>query len=94
MKKDIGKGIYRAYYEAGQDFLAYRLAKLFVRIETSADIALHNDVLSEVLQIIHGEERGFFRDMAGIILYQPVDRRKRLLFSIAGKILELGQKKG
>lgn len=89
-----GKGIFRSYQKAGQDFLAYRLAKLFVKIETDADIALHNDVLLEVLQMIHGEEKAFFKDMAGILLYQPVDRRKRFLFKVAGQILNIGQKKG
>ena len=83
-----------AYHRAGQEFLAYRLANLFVKIETPADIALHNDVLAEVLQIVEGEETGFFRDMAGIILYAKEDRKKRMLFWIAGKILNTGQKKG
>jgi len=89
-----GKGLARAYQSAGQDFLAYRLEKLFVRIETPADIALHNDILAEVLQIIAGEEKGFFKDMAGIILYVGDDREKRFLFRVAGKILQLGIKKG
>lgn len=92
-----GKGLYRAYQQAGQNFLAYRLEKLFVRIETPADIALHNDILAEVLQIIAGEEKGFFRDMAEIILSLPYikeEPRKRWLFRVAGKILNIGQKKG
>lgn len=89
-----GKGIYRAYHLAGQEFLAYRLHRLFVRIETPEDIALHNDILAEVLQIIQGEEESFFKDMAHIILYVRDEPRKRLLFRVAGRILELGQKKG
>ena len=89
-----GQGIYRGYHKAGQDFLAYRLAKLFVKIETPSDIALHNDVLFEVLQIVEGDEKSFFKDMAHIILYQPVDRRKRFLFRVAGAILNIGMKKG
>jgi len=94
VSSDIGKGIYRGYRQAGQDFLAYRLAKLFIRIETPADIALHNDILAEVLQIVHGEEKGFFKDLAGIILYKRDKPQKRFLFRVAGKILELGMKKG
>jgi hypothetical protein len=97
MANDIGKGIYRGYQSAGQDFLAYRLAKLFVRIESEADVALHNDVVSEVLQIVYGEEKGFFRDLAGIVLYKDkykVELRKRFLFRVAGQILNIGQKKG
>jgi len=93
-KENTGCGIYRSYQRAGQDFLAYRLAKLFVRIETPTDIALHNDVLAEVLQIVHGEEKAFFKDMAGILLYQPENKQKRFLFRVAGKILEIGMKKG
>ena len=89
-----GRGIYRAYHQAGQDFLAYRLGNLFVKIETPADIALHNDVLDEVMEIIRGEEQSFFKDIAHIILYVKEEPRKRLLFRIAGKILEIGQKKG
>jgi hypothetical protein len=96
----MSKGIYTAYQLAGQEFLAYRLGKLFVKIETPEDMALHNDVLAEVLQIIQGEEQSFFTDMAHIILYVKKDLcpqcskepKKRLLFRVAGKILELGQK--
>jgi len=91
---DAGKGIYRGYQQAGANFLGYRLAKLFTRIETPEDIALHNDVLFEVLQIIEGEEKSFFRSLAETILYQPVDRRKRFLFRVAGIVFNIGQKKG
>jgi hypothetical protein len=89
-----GRGIYRGYQQAGQDFLAYRLGKLFVKIETPADIALHNDVLAEVLQIIAGEEKRFFKDMAHILLHAKEEPRKRFLFRVAGQILNIGQKKG
>ena len=94
MSNDIGKGIYRAYHQAGADFLAYRLGKLFTKIETPADIALHNDVLEEVLQIVCSEEKSFFRAMAEAILYQPANRQKRFLFKMACTVLQIGQKKG
>jgi len=90
----MSRGIYRAYQKAGADFLGYRLAKLFVKIETPEDIALHNDVLSEVLQIIEGEERQFFKRLAEILLYKRVNKQKRFLFMIACLILNIGQKKG
>jgi len=91
---DAGKGLLRSYKLAGQDFLAYRLVKLFIKIETPEDIALHNDILAEVLQIIGGEEKTFFKDLAEIILYKDYKPKKRFLFRVAGKILELGQRKG
>ena len=89
-----GRGLYQSYRNVGEDFLAYRLEKLFVKIETPVDIALHNDILSEVLQMIEGEETKFFRGIATAILYPKVNRRKRFLFRVAGQILRIGQKKG
>lgn len=88
-----GKGLYIAYQKAGEDFLAYRMEKLFVRIETAEDIALHNDILSEVLQMIQGEETQFFKGMAEAILYPKVNKRKRFLLRLAGQILRIGQKR-
>ena len=96
MSNDTGRAIYRAYHQAGADFLAYRLEKLFVRIETQDEIALHNDVLKEVLLIVHGEEKSFFESMSDAILYKPetAARRKRFLIKIACVIFNIGQKKG
>lgn len=89
-----GRGLYQSYRKVGEDFLAYRLEKLFIKIETPADIALHNDVLSEVLQMIEGEETQFFKSIANAILYPKVNKRKRFLFRVAEQILSIGQKKG
>jgi hypothetical protein len=88
-----GKGLYKSYQKAGEDFLTYRMEKLFVRIETPEDIALHNDILSEVLQMIEGEETQFFRGIATAVLYPRVNKRKRFLFRVAGQIMRIGQKK-
>lgn len=93
------KKLARAYRSAGAEFLAYRLEKVFAKIETDADIALHNDIVAEIALIVTGEEtvRGFFKDVAGILIYkdrEKVKPRKRFLFRVAGKVLELAQKKG
>ena len=90
----MGRGLYRGYNQAGEDFLAVKLAKLFTRIETDEDIALHNDMLTDVLEIIQGEEETFFKGIAHMTLYEPMDRRKRWIFRIACSILNIGQKKG
>lgn len=88
-----GRGLYRSYQKAGEDFLAYRMEKLFVRIETPEDIALHNDILFEVLQMIQGGEKQFFKGMAEAVLYPKVNKRKRFLLRLAGQILRIGQKR-
>lgn len=90
----MSEGLYKAYQKAGPDFLAYRMGKLFVKIETPEDIALHNDILSEVLQIIEGHETTFFKGMADYLLYPKINRRKRFLFRLAERILHIGQMKG
>ncbi len=89
-----GRGLYVLYKQAGASFLAYRLTKLFNRIETPEDQALHNDVLAEVMQIIEGSEQQFFKAWAEDILYTKVNRRKRWLYRTASRILNIGQQKG
>lgn len=58
------KSISSAYRRAGEDFLAYRLEKMFRKIETPADIALHNDVLAEAMLIIDDNPKVFFQTLA------------------------------
>lgn len=89
----MSQGLYKSYQRAGPDFLAYRMEKLFVKIETPKDIALHNDILSEVLRIIERRETTFFKDMAEMVLYPKINRRKRFLFRLAERILHIGQQK-
>ena len=93
-----GRGLYVLYKQAGANFLAYRLTKLFNRIETPEDQALHNDVLAEVMQIIEGKEQEFFKQWAADIFmdihYVRVNRRKRWLWRVASRILNIGQSKG
>jgi hypothetical protein len=37
-----------AYRRAGENFLAYRLEKMFAEIKTEADRALHNEIAAEI----------------------------------------------
>ncbi len=94
MSDNTGKGLYMAYHQAGANFLAVKLAKIFTRIESQEDMVLHNDILKDVLEIIEGEEQSFFKSLAEMILYQPDSRQKRLPFRVAWIVLNIGQKKG
>jgi len=86
-------GIFVAYQKAGANFLAYRLGKLFTKIESVEDQALHNDVLAEVLQIIQGKEQAFFKTLAEDMLFTKVDRKQRFLVRLAKRILNFGMGK-
>ena len=90
----MSRGLYRSYQRAGPGFLAYKLERLFTRIKNEEDRILHNDILSDVLAIIEGEEKSFFEGLTDLILYQKINRRKRLLFRLTEHILRIGQKKG
>ncbi len=91
----MSAGIYKGYKAAGADFLAYRMRHIFTQIETPADIALHNDTLKEVLEIIEGAEEGFFETLANDMLYTKIDRKKRFLHRLAARVLNFGmQSKG
>lgn len=97
-----GKGIALLYDTGGPNLVAYRLTRLFTRIETEEDRVLHNDVLAEVMDIINtgGPEKGkltsdenvFIRGIVEL-MYKGVDRKKRFLFRVAELILRLGRKK-
>ena len=86
------KGLYLNYQKAGPDYLAYRLTRIFIQIENDEDRILHNDMVSDVLTIIQGNETSFFKDMAGLIMYPRINRRKRFLFRLAEQILHIGHK--
>lgn len=69
----------RDYRNAGQNFLAYRLEHVFKELATPADIALHNDVIAEVMHMARKEamtpheartrELHLVRQIAHLILY-------------------------
>ena len=78
-----GKGITRLYQTGGPDLLAYRLGRIFTKIETPVDIALHNDVLSEVLDIVN-------KDYPTGDMLSPEE--SRMLRTLAEWILNAGNK--
>jgi hypothetical protein len=99
-----GQGLYRLYRTGGEKFLAMRLSLLFKELQTPEDVALHNDVVTDVLQIINTayspdplqateEESILYEFIAGILLRKRVKRR-RFLLRVAYQILHIGQKKG
>ncbi len=88
------RGLYISYQKAGVNFLAYKMERIFTRIESDEDAALHNDILTDVLSMVEGEGTQFFRGMADAVLYPRVNKRKRFLFRVADLILQIGQKKG
>jgi len=97
-----GEGIAKLYQNGGPKLLAYRLGRIFTKIETPEQTALHNDVLAEVLDIINKdypkdnkatqEEYGLLMFIADFLLYKT-RRQKRFLFRLAEKILKMGQMK-
>jgi len=86
------EGLFVSYSKAGPDFLAYKMEKMFTRIETPEQMALHNDILADVLAMLdEGEKEGFFRKLAEKILYpkqvRDIYKKKRLLFRLAEQII-------
>jgi hypothetical protein len=90
----MSSGLAKAYQAAGANFLALKLGKLFTRIESVEDQALHNDMLADVLSIIEGNEASFFKQIAENMLYHKPEKKKRFLYQVACRVLMFGQKKG
>lgn len=91
---NTGESLFKMYNKAGPTILAYRLQNIFNTIRTQDDIALHNDILAEVLLIIEGRERTFMNRLTELILYKRIPKEKRFLFNLATLILDIGHKKG
>jgi len=91
---NTGRALFLMYEKAGQTILAHRLQHLFNPIKTKEDIALHNDILAEVLLIIEGKERTYMKGLTYLILYKQIPKKKRFLFHVATLILEIGHNKG
>ena len=87
---DSGESLFKMYSNAGRNVLAHRLQHLFHPIKTPADIALHNDILAEVIKIIDGKERSFLQGIIDSVLYKPVKREKRFLVRMAQLVLDIG----
>ena len=87
----MSTGTHKAYAQAGPNYLAVRLGRIFTKIETEEDKILHNDMLKDVLEIIQGKEQTFFRTLAQGMMYQKEDKKKRFLLRLAQRILNVGQ---
>jgi len=90
---DTGRSLFLMYNKDGGTVLAHRLQHLFHPVKTPDDMALHNDVLAEIMLIIEGKERNLLKGLVDMILYKR-PKQKRFLFKVAVFILELGQMKG
>jgi len=90
---NTGRSLFLMYEKAGQTILAHRLQHVFNKIETKDDIALHNDILAEVLLIIEGKERTFMSGLVDLILYKRIPKKKRFIWHLAKLILEIGHRK-
>lgn len=93
IKQESINGLIRGYQSAGRDFLAYRLQRLFFHIQTPDDIALHNDVLEEVMVLIEHDPKSFFQWFADELLCRPKPKTK-LLKRMANYILNTCRTKG
>ncbi len=88
-----GRSLYLMYHKAGKTLLAHRLQHVFHPIKTKEDIALHNDIIAEILLIIEGKDRTFMSGLVDLILYKRIPKKKRWLVYVATLILEIGHKK-
>ena len=59
---------YELYQKSGNAMLAYKLQKLFIKIENQDDSALHNDILADVLQIVQGNYSELLNGFSELIL--------------------------
>lgn len=58
----------KSYQQAGHGYLAFRLQRVFTRIDTDEDRILHNDMLKEILLMIETDPAGFVSGVANVIL--------------------------
>ena len=91
-KGNYNAGLYRSYEKAGPDFLAYKLEKIFTKIETPEDIALHNDMLSDVLELTKGDHVTLLKGIANALL-RKTPKQDRFLFKVAKQIINIGRNK-
>ena len=60
----------KAYTQAGEEFVADRLKKVFCEIENQNDIALHNDMVREI-QVMIGPPGDFLRSVSRLLISRP-----------------------
>lgn len=92
MRYSDKKGLLKAYQGAGEGYLAYRLGRLFTRIETPEDMALHNDILEEVLLLVEHNQGGLINLVANTILFRwTLEKRakKKFLVQVARRVMQI-----
>ena len=72
------KVIIRGWNDAGEIFLAEKLKKVFCLLDTPEDVALHNDMVEDVMIMVGDKPNYFRRIVARIILSKPGDYLRRI----------------
>ena len=82
------------YQNLGGRYLAYRLQKVFRRLSTPEDIALHNDVVDEISVMIGDDKTNIKLLLDGIvdILTTREKPKQKFLRKVADKILQIARK--
>ena len=81
------KGLVTAYQRAGTNYLAYRLTRIFGKIETEADRILHNDMMEDIDTMIGGNSQSALRMLAGLILRRNRETEREAFLQEAAKAL-------
>ncbi len=87
-----GKLLAEGYRRAGSDFLANRLEGMFRILKTPEDVALHNVVMGEILQMVGSEKvdaNKFFKVLAHNILEK--EAKESLLKKVAKSIFSVAK---
>lgn len=98
-----GQGLQKLYLKGGAPMLAYRLNLVFRILETPEQVAIHNEVVDEVLDIINNDypavrtisgEQKQLQDYIAEILLTKRAKRRNFLYRVAVRALEIAHKKG
>ena len=78
------KTIIKGYSQAGDEFLAEKLKKVFQVLNTPADVALHNDMVEDI-QMMVADANSLRTNVARILVSKP----KNFLLNVAELIRNL-----
>jgi hypothetical protein len=81
----MSKIIIRGYSQAGDEFLAEKLKKIFSELTTPEDVALHNDMLKDIQAMVGGDGAELRKAVARMLLTRP----RKFLQNVANTILTL-----
>ena len=83
------KTLIRGWCDTSDEFLAENLKKIFSELTTPEDIALHNDMVRQIHDMVEvGTVEGFLIDVARYLKQRP----KKYLRGIAGRIKQYSMK--